>query len=242
VHRRFKDASVSLLSIEHVRLLDRESPGRLLLDDICLQVDVGEFVAIWGKRRSGRSSLLHLACGLAQPDGGVVRFDGGVLRGPRSIGDGIAYCSGGFHVGEAWLVERELVEVQLARGVPRRHARRRAHAALERVGAHDLAGRLLRTLRGAEQVRTMLALALTGAPRLLLVDDVVAGVELVERMAILRLLRSLADDGLAVLTSTDETPALAGTDRALTLSEGRLHGRLAPELAEVVPLRASASA
>jgi ABC-type sugar transport system ATPase subunit len=100
----------------------------------------------------------------------------------------------------------------------------------------------LRTLRGAEQVRAMLALALTSAPRLLLVDDVVAGVELVQRRAILRLLRSLADDGLAVLTSTDETPALAGADRALTLSEGCLHGRLAPELAEVVPLRASASA
>jgi ABC-type multidrug transport system ATPase subunit len=233
---------VSLLSIEHVRLLDRESPGRLLLDDICLDVDVGELVAIWGKRRSGRSSLLHLACGLAQPDGGVVRFDGRELRGPTAIGDGIAYCAGGFHVGEAWPVQRQLVEVQLARGVSRRHARHRARVALERAGAHDLAGHLLRTLRGAEQMRVMIALALTSAPRLLLVDDVVAGVELVQRRAILRLLRSLADDGLAVLTSTDETPALAGAHRALTLSEGRLRGRLAPELAEVVPLRASASA
>jgi len=233
---------VSLLSIEHVRLLDRESQGQLLLDDICLEVDAGELIAILGKRRSGRSSLLQLACGLAQPDGGVVRFEGRQLRGPRAIGDGIAYCAGGLHVGEAWQVQRELVEVQLARGVPRRHARRRAHDALERTGAHDLAGRLLRTLRGAEQVRATLALALTSAPRLLLVDDVVTGVELVERRSILQLLRSLADDGLAVLSSTDETPALAGADRALTLSEGRLRGRLAPELAEVVQLRASASA
>jgi iron complex transport system ATP-binding protein len=233
---------VSLLGIEHVRLLDRESPGRLLLDDICLEVDAGELVAIWGKRRSGRSSLLHLACGLAQPDGGVVRFDGRELRGPTAIGDEIAYCAAGFHAGEAWSLQRELVEVQLARGVPRRHARRRAHDALERTGAHEIAGRMLRGLRGAERVRAMLALALTSAPRLLLVDDVVAGVELVQRRAILRLLRSLADDGLAVLSSTDETPALAGADRALTLSEGHLHGRLAPELAEVVPLRASASA
>jgi ABC-type multidrug transport system ATPase subunit len=233
---------MSLLSIEHVRLFDRESPGRLLLEDVCLELHAGELVAIWGKRRSGRSSLLHIACGLAQPDEGVVRFEGRELRGPSAIGAGIAYCSAGFHVGEAWPVERELVEVQLARGVPRRQARRQAHAALERTGAQQLAGRLLRTLRGAERIRTMLALALTSAPRLLLVDDVVTGVELVERTAILRLLRSLADDGLAVLTSTDETPALAGADRALTLSEGRLNGRLAPAFAEVVELRASASA
>lgn len=233
---------MSLLSIEHVRLLDRESPGRLVLEDICLEVDAGELIAIWGKRRSGRTSLLHLACGLARPDGGAVRFDGRELRGSAAIGDEIAYCAAGFQGGEAWPVERELVEVQLARGVPRRQARRHTQAALERTGAGQLADRLMRTLRGAEQMRAMLALALTSAPRLLLVDDVVAGVELVQRMAILRLLRSLADDGLAVLTSTDEMPALAGADRALTLSEGRLHGRLAPELAEVVPLRASASA
>lgn len=232
---------MSLLSLDHVRLFDREITGRLLLDDVCLDLDAGELVAIWGKRRSGRTSLLHLACGLARPDGGLVRFDGRELLGPRALGDGIAYCGGGFRVGEAWPLQRELVEVQLARGVPRRHARHRAQAALERAGALELAGRLLRTLRGAEQVRALLALALTSAPRLLLVDDVVAGVELTERRAILRLLRSLADDGMAVLSSTDETPALAGADRALTLSEGRLYGRVAPELAEVLPLRARAS-
>jgi ABC-type Mn2+/Zn2+ transport system ATPase subunit len=233
---------VSLLNIEHVSLLDRESEGRLLLDDICLQIDRGELVAIWGKRRSGRSSLLQIACGLLAPDGGAVRFEGNALRGPGAIGDGIAYCAPALRIGGTWPVQRELVEVQLARGVPRRQARRRADDALQRAGAHALAERLLRSLRGAEQVRAMLALALTSAPRLLLVDDVVAGVELVQRRAILRLLRSLADDGLAVLSSTDETQALAGADRALTLSEGCLRGRLAPEMAEVVPLRASASA
>lgn len=233
---------MSLLDIEHVQILDRESPGRALLEDICLEVDSGEHVAIWGKRRSGRSTLLRLACGLSKPDSGSVRFEGRKLRGPAAIGYGIAYCAGGLRIGEAWPVKRELVEVQLARGVARRDARGRTHAALERAGALHLAERLLRTLRGAEQTRVMLALALTSAPRLLLIDDVVAGVELVERMAILRLLRSLADEGIAVLSCTDELPALAGTDRALTLSEGRLHGRVAPELAEVLPLRASVGA
>lgn len=234
---------MSLLEIEHVRLLDRESPGRVLLEDISLEVDAGELVAIWGKRRSGRSSLLHIACGLARPDGGVVRFEGRGLRGPGGIGAGIAYCSVAARVGEAWSLQRELVETQLVRGVFRRHARARAYEALERVDGHHLSGCLLRTLRGAERVRALLALSLTSAPRLLLVDDVVAGVEPLQRTAILRLLRSLADeDGVAVLTSTEETQALAGAHRALTLSEGRLHGRLAPQLAEIVPLRASASA
>ncbi len=229
---------MSLLAFQHVQLADRECPERLLLDDICLELDDGEMVAIWGKRRSGRSSLLRLACGLIAPDGGTVSFDGRPLRGP-AIGDGIAYCTGVSRIGEAWSVQRELVEVQLARGTSRREARARAGAALERTGAEHLAERLLRSLRGADQVRVMLALALSGQPRLLLIDDVAAGVPLVERMAILRLLRALADEGMAVLSSTDETPALAGADRALSLSDGRLHGRVAAELAEVVHLRAA---
>lgn len=230
---------MSLLTIEHVALLDRELSDRLLLDDICLDLEAGELVSVWGKRRSGRSSLLRLACGLIRPDGGVVRFDGRALRGP-AIGAGIAYCGGVSHVGEAWPLQRELTEVQLARGLSRRQARARAQEALERTGAAPLAGRLLRSLRGSEQARAMLALALSVQPRLLLVDDIVTGVPAIERMAILRLLRSLADEGIAILSSTDEAPALAGADRALTLSDGRLHGRTAPQLAEVLPLRACA--
>ncbi|MHB1539598.1 MAG: ATP-binding cassette domain-containing protein, partial [Solirubrobacteraceae bacterium] len=122
---------MSLLSVERVRLVDRESPQRLLLDDVSLALDAGELVAIWGKRRSGRSTLLRLACGLALPDDGVVRFDGRELAGPAAIGDGIAYCGGVLGVAESWPAQRELVEVQLARGVPRRHARRSAHDALQ---------------------------------------------------------------------------------------------------------------
>ncbi len=230
---------MTLLSFEHVQLRHPENRSSLLLDDICLQLASGELVAIWGKRRSGRSSLLRLACGLIPPDGGTVCFDGRPLRGPTAIGRGIAYCSESFRFGEAWSVERELTEVQLARGVSRSLARQRAQQALERTGAQALSERLLRSLHGAQRTRAMLALALTSSPKLLVIDDVVAGVGLTDRMAILRLLRSLADEGMSVLTSTDETPALAGADRALTLSDGRLHGRLATELAEVLPLRAA---
>jgi ABC-type Mn2+/Zn2+ transport system ATPase subunit len=99
------------------------------------------------------------------------------------------------------------------------------------------AERRLRSLPAREATRARLALALTSEPRLMLVDDVIAGVDLAERDAILALLRSLADEGVAILTSTDETPALAGCDRALTLNDGCLEGRLTPDLAEVLPLR-----
>ncbi|MHB1858865.1 MAG: ATP-binding cassette domain-containing protein [Solirubrobacteraceae bacterium] len=233
---------MSLLRLAHVSVLDRAGEERLLLDDVCLELDAGEMVGIWGRRRSGRTTLLRIAGGLHAVDSGEVLFAGQRLRGPAAFDRGIAYCGTRFRGGDAWPVQREIVEVQLARGVPRNLARKRACSALERTGATHCAERRIRSMPSAEAMRARLALALSSEPRLLLIDDVIAGVDLAERDPMLKLLRSLADDGLAILTSTEEAPALAGCDRALTLSEGRLEGRLSPALAEVVPLRRAAPA
>lgn len=231
-----------VLSIAHASVRDRVGDGRLLLGDVCLELDAGEMVGVWGRRYSGRSTLLRLAAGLQSPDAGAVSFASRPLRGPTSFTRGIAFCGPHFRASDAWPVQRELIEVQLARGVARSRARDRAQRALERTGAEHRAQSRIRSLPAAQAMRARLALALTSEPRLLLVDDVIAGVDFAERDPILRLLRSLADEGLAILTTTDEPPALAGCDRALTLSDGRLEGRLTPDLAEVLPLRRAAPA
>jgi ABC-type sugar transport system ATPase subunit len=61
-------------------------------------------------------------------------------------------------------------------------------------------------------------------------------VELVARDGILSLLRSIADDGVAVLTSTGEGTGFLGADRVLALHKGKLRGEIAPELAPVTEL------
>jgi ABC-type multidrug transport system ATPase subunit len=233
---------MSILRLAHVSVLDRAGDERLVLSDVCLELDPGEMVGIWGRRRSGRTTLLRIAAGLQAPQSGQVVFAGEPLSGAAGFDRGIAFCGTHFRGNDAWSVQREIVEVQLARGVPRNLARTRAESALERTQATHCAERRLRSMPSAEAMRARLALALTSEPRLLLIDDVIAGVDLADRDPILNLLRSLADDGLAILTSTEETPALAGCDRALTLSEGRLEGRLTPDLAEVVPLQRAAPA
>jgi ABC-type sugar transport system ATPase subunit len=73
----------------------------------------------------------------------------------------------------------------------------------------------------------------------LVIDEPTAGVDLRERDSILRLLRSLANQGIAVLTSTGDTPSLSGVDRGLTIQDGVLRGRPSSELAPVLPLRAA---
>lgn len=82
-------------------------------------------------------------------------------------------------------------------------------------------------------MRVSIARALTREPRLLVVDEPTIGVDPLKQDGILKLLRSLADEGLAVLSSTGEGTGFLGADRVLALDKGKLHGELTPDLAPV---------
>jgi ABC-type multidrug transport system ATPase subunit len=236
---------MSLLELERVgKRHARAARETVTLHDVSLTLEAGELVAIWGRRRSGRSTLLRVAAGIERPDTGTVRFGGRNLaaRGGHALGYGIGYCGRALRGDEGRVVLGELVVSQLARGIPVAAAQAEARGALERVGAERCATLALGTLDAAEAVRVMLAGALTLRPSLLVLDEPTKGVDLLDRDAILLLLRSLADEGLGVLMSVGETTALSGADRALSLSEGELHGSVVPELAPVVELHRRASA
>ncbi len=234
---------MSLLELWHIGRRRRNGTREhVLLADACLDVEEGELVAIWGRRRCGRSTLLRIAAGIEAPDAGIVRFQGRELRaGSQALGAGIGYCKRGLYGGESRGVLDELLVTQLARGASERKARSGALAALARVQASECASFAPHELDGSEAMRVALARALVGEPSLLLVDDPIRDVDLSQRDEILLLLRSLADEGIAILTATDDATGLSGADRALSLDHGVLRGERTPELAEVVPLRCQAA-
>jgi ABC-type lipoprotein export system ATPase subunit len=234
---------MSLLELQGVvkRYRDGRSQ-RVVLREVSLELDSGELGAVWGPRSSGRSTLLRVAAGIERPEEGVVLFEGRDLAtyGEELLGGGIGYCHKAFGSGGWQLVLDQVMVSLLARGVAPKAARSRAHAALERTAASDCAALRLSALRTGEAMRVALARVLALEPRMLVVDEPTQGVEITERDGILSLLRSLADDGLAVLVSTGEPAGLSGAARAWVLSEGELRGAPASELAPVVPLRRAA--
>jgi ABC-type ATPase involved in cell division len=229
---------MSVLELEHVSKCYGRLSEHVALRDVSLRVEAGEMVVVWGMRRSGRSTLLRIAAGIEQPDCGVVRFAGQALDScpGEPLGDGIGYVRRGFSPSEGQLVIDHLVIGLIARGVPLSLAASRARAALERTEIIDCATLRPSELDCAEAVRAAIARALVFSPKLLLIDEATVGVDLLARDGILLLLQSLAQEGMAILTSTGESTDLSGA-RALTLSEGELHGQRTQELGTVVPLR-----
>jgi ABC-type ATPase involved in cell division len=234
---------VSLLALEQVRKRYGDATrGRLLLENLSLEIEPGELAAVWGLRRSGRSTLLRVAAGIERPDSGLVRFEGRDLADCDEdvLGEGIGYVQKTLRGAEAQSAVEEVMLCLLARGVSLSTARARACAALERTGAAQFAALAPRELDEAESVRVGIARTIVLGPRLLVIDEPVKGIGVLERDGVLLLLRSLADDGMAVLASAGESTGLSGADRALVLSDGKLRGSPRPELAPVLPLRRSA--
>jgi ABC-type multidrug transport system ATPase subunit len=236
---------MTLLALE--RVCKRHQDGRserVVLKDVSFSLHAGELVAVWGMRGSGRSTLLRIAAGIQAPDSGVVRFDGRAL-GPRRggvLGDGIGYCSPAPCDREAGLVLEELMLAPRIRGVGQSDAQALARAALARVGADACAGHTYADLDGAEAVRVGIAQALVLEPALLVIDEPVRGIDMLEHDDVLQLLRSLADDGIAVLMSVGESTEFSDADRKLSIRGGALGGSVDPELPSVHQLLREASA
>jgi ABC-type multidrug transport system ATPase subunit len=232
---------MSLLSIKHVtKRHGRGRIERLVLKDVSLDIETGELVAVWGLRRSGRTTLVRIATGMERPDEGTVLFAGQELARCRDkvLGREIGCVQLPLSPGESESVLDQVAEGWLARS-SLSEARQRAREALAEVGAEGCAELNPRELDAGESVRVALARAMIGGPRLLVVDEPTNGVDLMDRDPILKLLRGIANRGVAVLMTTGDGAALAGVDRPFTLDHGELLGGASQPLASVSSLRRS---
>jgi ABC-type lipoprotein export system ATPase subunit len=198
------------------------------LAGVDLDVECGDFVAIWGGSRSGKTTLLRVAAGIEAPDDGSVVFDGQDL-GARSRRARARLLL--TDIGCVWQTGRitrglsVLDHVALPRFKQRTHAqaRREAHDVLERVGVAQCANARWHELSDGERTRVALAHALIRRPRLLLADEPTANLNMIEREQVLSVLRSVADEaGVAIVMTAPDAPNLLQSHRLMSLDGGRL--------------------
>ncbi|MDX7952850.1 ATP-binding cassette domain-containing protein [Lichenihabitans sp. Uapishka_5] len=189
-----------------------------VLKALDLTVAPGQFLAVVGRSGSGKSTLLRLLCGLDQPTGGQVLFDGGPARA------GVARLMFQEPRLLPWASVIDNVMVGLRPGTPAAAKAERARAALAAVGLEDRAGDWPTVLSGGQKQRVALARALVSRPGLLLLDEPLGALDALTRLDMQDLLAKAWLDGrmTAVLVTHDVTEAVRLADRILLLEDGNV--------------------
>jgi zinc transport system ATP-binding protein len=177
-----------------------------VLRDVELAVDAGETVAVIGPNGGGKTTLLKLLLGLLRPDKGTVRVLG---RRPEQVRPEIGYVpqhmqfDPNFPV-TAWDVVL-MGRLACAGGIGRygRDDRQAARDALEQVGLGDLAGRAFADMSGGQRQRVLIARALATRPRLLLLDEPTANLDVGVEKEFQDLLSSLEGQMAVMIVSHD---------------------------------------
>ena len=201
----------------------------LALSDIDLRIADGEFVSIMGPSGSGKSTLLHLMGLLDLPSAGTLRVAGndatraGDAALARMRNEAIGFVFQTFHLVPDLSVVDNVEIPLLYRSVGHRERRRRALAALERVGLAFRSRHFPNQLSGGQQQRVAIARAIVGSPRLLLADEPTGNLDSRMGDEIFGILEELNRvDGTTVVMVTHD-PRMAGrTPRTVRLFDGRL--------------------
>jgi zinc/manganese transport system ATP-binding protein len=200
--------------------------GRQVLRDVGFTIRAGEFVGLIGSNGAGKTTLLRVILGLQQPSAGTVRIDGaGRSRHAPAIG----------YVPQKVLLDpdmpiraRDLVGLgldgnRLGIPLPSRGRRKLIDEMLDAVGARPFGDERVGNLSGGEQQRVLIAHALISRPRLLLLDEPLANLDIRSEQEIVELLaRVAAVQRISVLLSAHEmNPLLPVMDRIVYLAAGR---------------------
>jgi ABC-type lipoprotein export system ATPase subunit len=214
-----------------------------VLSDISLDVHASEFTAVWGTRGSGKTTLLKLAARLERPDSGMVCFNGVDLASfseaqhARLMLERVGWVRRTGPKSDLRMLDYVALPLLAEHG--RRHAYARAGAAIERVGVAGHARQRWGSLCDGERALIGIAHGIARAPRLLLVDDPTASLDVSERERVTELLRSLAEeDAIAVLMTVPDMPAAMRAHRITSLGRGglsRASQTPEPPPAEMVP-------
>ena len=207
--------------------------GLIAVDGVSFAVPQGAIFAVIGPNGAGKTTLFNMIAGAMQPDAGVIVFDGDSVHGLAADAvcrRGIARTFQIVRPFPALSVEDNVIVGALIHRTDVTAARARAHELLRQLDLFDKRERIASTLTLPDRKRLEVARSLATGPRLLLLDEVMAGLRPTETDRMVAILKSLNRGGLTILLIEHVMRAvMALASRVLVLDHGVAIAEGAPE-------------
>lgn len=223
---------MSNISIQAVTKIYPTNPPVVALDNITLEVNEGDFVALLGPSGCGKSTLLNLIAGFELPTSGSLRVNERPVLAPGPD-RGVVFQEAALF---PWLtVWENVIFGPKVQGLPRAEYEERAHEMLSIVGLHDFKQHLPIQLSGGMRQRVGIARILTLGSRVLLMDEPFGALDAQTRLTMQELLLSvwqkLKPTILFVTHDIDEAIFLSNTIHVMSARPGRIQSTLTVPLA-----------
>ncbi len=198
------------------------------LDDISLNINQGEFVAIMGPSGSGKSTLMHILGALDLPTGGTYLLNGqnvGLLSDDQLAdirNKEIGFVFQAYNLlARTSAIENVILPLDYA-GVPEPEQYERALAMLKKVGLADRLSHPPNKLSGGQQQRVAIARALVMNPSIILADEPTGNIASAQAEEIMAIFEQLNDDGHTIVMITHEPDIAEHAQRIIHLLDGKI--------------------
>jgi ABC-2 type transport system ATP-binding protein len=215
---------VSERALQIENLVKRYPTGVEALRDVSIGIEPGEFFGLLGPNGAGKSTLIHCTTGLAQPTAGTIRvFGHDAIRNYGEARLAVGLAPQELNLDWFLTVEETLDYHAGYFGVPKRERRERVKELLETFSLTEKRDERTRTLSGGMKRRLILARALMHRPRLLILDEPTAGVDIELRLELWHYVQRINQEGTTILLTThylEEAEQLCS--KIAFIAEGRI--------------------
>jgi ABC-2 type transport system ATP-binding protein len=205
-------------------LVKRYPTGTEALKGVSLEIEQGEFLGLLGPNGAGKSTLIHCTTGLAQPTSGEIEvFGHDAITGYAEARLAVGLAPQELNL-DWFLTVAETLDYHAAYfGIPKRERLERAAELLDTFSLADKRDERTRTLSGGMKRRLVLARALMHRPRLLILDEPTAGVDVELRLELWHYVQRINAEGITIMLTThylEEAEQLC--DRVAFINQGEI--------------------